>query len=118
MRNELIGKQGENIARNYLTSHNYIILAQNWTCHWGEIDLIALIGKVLVFVEVKYRSTNKFGSAYEAFNRYKQLHLKRSINIYLQMHSQINSNWQLDLICIDKEDQKFVLTHYKKIDFN
>ena len=53
----LSGKSGEEKACNYIKSKKYKILERNYRCLYGEIDIIAVRGKTLIFVEVKKRST-------------------------------------------------------------
>lgn len=55
-RNKKIGDLGENLVKDYLLAQGYEIVAQNWRCPWGEVDLIATNPSWLVFVEVKTRS--------------------------------------------------------------
>ncbi len=55
------GKEGERIARTYLESQGYVIEEQNWRKGRAEIDIIAKEGDILVFVEVKTRSSEDFG---------------------------------------------------------
>ncbi len=66
------GKRGEIIAKEYLISKGYNILDLNYRTKIGEIDIIALDKNILVFVEVKTRTSLNFGYAYEAVNRKKQ----------------------------------------------
>ncbi|WP_353093868.1 YraN family protein [Tissierella praeacuta] len=66
------GRKGEMIARQYLISKGYRILKTNYRNKIGEIDIIAMDSNILVFVEVKTRTSTNFGYAYEAVNRRKQ----------------------------------------------
>ena len=52
---QLLGKQGEDFAATYLAKHGFHIIARNFKARYGELDIIALEGKTLVFVEVKTR---------------------------------------------------------------
>ena len=60
-RNQAIGDYGERIAADHLRSLGMAILARNWTCRFGEIDIVAVEGRALVVCEVKTRSSNTFG---------------------------------------------------------
>lgn len=61
LHNEL-GELGERLAANYLMAAGYIILERNWRVNRAEVDIIAQIGETLVFVEVKTRSSERFGA--------------------------------------------------------
>ncbi|WP_276498590.1 YraN family protein [Pontibacter litorisediminis] len=66
------GQQGENHAAAYLREQGYSILRQNYRHKRAEVDIIAQKGNLLVFVEVKTRSTNKYGYPEEAVNYRKE----------------------------------------------
>ena len=82
-----IGDIGEGIAEKYLISIGAKILARNYTIRGGEIDLIAQLNDTILFVEVKLRRSDLFGSAYEAITPAKQKHICRAANIYLQKNN-------------------------------
>jgi len=79
-----LGQSGETAAARYLLSHNYQLLEQNWRFRQKEVDLIALEGDTLVIVEVKTRSTNKFGHAWQFVDRQKQQFLISAANQYVR----------------------------------
>ena len=70
-----LGRSGEERAAEFLMARGYTILARNCRTRFGEIDIIARDGKAAVFVEVKARSSQSFGTAREAVNRKKQAKL-------------------------------------------
>ena len=70
--NKETGKLGEDIAVHYLKQNGYVILDRNFECRQGEIDIITLDEKEIVFVEVKTRTSNKYGAPSEAVNKIKQ----------------------------------------------
>lgn len=78
-----IGKWGENIVCQYLKSNNYHIIERNFLCRQGEIDIIAKdkAKKELVFIEVKTRSSLKYGNPAEAVTKQKQRHMKQAIRL-------------------------------------
>lgn len=77
------GKSSEDVAANYLKDKGYIILERNWRFHKNEIDIIAMDGSYLVFVEVKARKTGQHGYGYEAVDRKKQQLIKKVAEAYL-----------------------------------
>ena len=81
-----IGKQGEIKAKNYLKRRGYTILESNYRTKAGELDLIAKEKDCLVFVEVKTRTNEEYGTPAEAVSYYKQQHMIRSAKYYLARH--------------------------------
>lgn len=69
---KFLGRLGEKKAEEYLKNQGYKILALNYKTHFGEIDIICKDKEVIVFVEVKTRKNDAFGSPAEAVNRVKQ----------------------------------------------
>ena len=67
-----IGKLGEELAVGYLQKQNYKIIERNFECRQGEIDIIALDKNELVFIEVKTRTSIKYGKPAEAVNQIKK----------------------------------------------
>ncbi len=88
------GQQGEVIARAYLQQKGYGIIATNWRCRAGEIDVIATDGPVLVFVEVRTRRSSIHGSAEESITPAKQRRLAALAQAYLQNLAQHGTSWQ------------------------
>lgn len=82
-----IGNVGEEIAEKYLIAKGAKILDRNYTIRGGEIDLIAELNDTLLFVEVKLRRSNAFGSAYESITQAKQKRLSRAAKVYLQKNN-------------------------------
>lgn len=110
----LVGKVGELIAEKYLTEKGFKILYKNWTCHWGEIDMIAEKDNVIIFVEVKYRIglTNSHPS--ESMTFYKRRSLQRSINIFLTKNYVVKP-WRVDLVCVSKIGKVLRIDYYEYI---
>ncbi len=63
---QLLGKEGERIAERYLLKKGYKLVERNYRCPSGELDLIVLDLRVVVFVEVKTRTGHAFGTPFEA----------------------------------------------------
>jgi putative endonuclease len=72
-----LGMEGEQTAADYLQTAGMDILARNWRCNEGEIDIVASDGRALVICEVKTRSSVKYGTPLEAVNRQKARRLRR-----------------------------------------
>ena len=87
MNTRAIGAHYEALAAEYLESQGYRILARNFLCRFGEIDLVASDeterGPVLVFIEVKYRGSTACGYAEEAVNVRKRQTIRKTAEYYL-----------------------------------
>ena len=114
MNNLSIGKNGEEIARNYLIKQGYKILETNKRfSHFCEIDIIALDKNTLVFCEVKTRKTNICGQPLEAITKSKYQNIKKGIYLYLQEDSKYKS-FRIDAISIILTP-KIEIKHLKNI---
>ncbi|WP_281648599.1 YraN family protein [Parendozoicomonas sp. Alg238-R29] len=78
------GKAAEDLALTYLQSNGLKLCERNYACKTGELDLIMKDGDTLVFVEVRFRQSQNFGSAAESVDYRKQLRLNRTAEHYLQ----------------------------------
>src|SRR5688572_14953125 len=77
------GQAGEDRAAAWYRARGYTVLARNWRCRDGELDLVVQRGRTLVFVEVKARRTDRFGIPAEAVTPVKQRRLRRLARLYL-----------------------------------
>jgi putative endonuclease len=71
-----LGASGEAAVAAWYAEHGYEVVAQNWRCRAGELDLIVRRGRTFVFCEVKTRSSDAFGAPVEAVTRDKQIRLR------------------------------------------
>jgi putative endonuclease len=79
----LLGREGEKIAELYLQKKGYKLVQKNYRCSGGELDLIVLDRKVIVFVEVKTRTGRGFGTPAEAVEGRKQQRMIRAAQVFL-----------------------------------
>lgn len=96
----VIGKQGEKIASDWLVAHGYTILATNYRQRFGEVDIIARHGDVLVFIEVKTRSSDRFGTPFDAVTTKKQQQLSRIARDYITRHKVTDTPCRFDVLSI------------------
>lgn len=82
----LLGQWGEEQVAEKLRREGWAVLARNFRCRMGEIDIVARNGRFLAFVEVKLRKDNRFGSACEAVTPSKQRKLRTAAQFYLMSH--------------------------------
>ncbi|QAY70549.1 YraN family protein [Xylanimonas protaetiae] len=81
-----VGRRGEQLAAQLLMDEGYTLLARNWRGREGELDLVALDGTTLVAVEVKTRSSTRFGHPAEAVTPGKLARLRRLTGQWLAEH--------------------------------
>ena len=84
------GEYTESLACQYLEAKGFKLLERNFNCRFGEIDLIMQDNNNLVFVEVRYRNNNNFGSGAESITANKQSKLIKTASAYLQRHAKLN----------------------------
>ncbi|MBR6219845.1 MAG: YraN family protein [Clostridia bacterium] len=98
MNKRQFGSEGEAEARAFLQRRGAKILEMNYRRPTGEIDIIARHKKVLLFVEVKRRSSLRFGRPSEAVDRAKQAHILRTAQLYLQEKRLQDAKVRFDII--------------------
>ncbi len=108
------GNLGENIAENYLKRKGYIILDKNFECRQGEIDIIAKDRKEIVFIEVKTRTSSKYGAPSEAVNKIKQKHMLQVIKYYLYIRNLSEEFIRIDVIEVYVIDNVYKVNHIKQ----
>ena len=86
-----LGRFGEELACRYLQQHGYRIRNRNFRCRCGEIDIIAEHGAVLCFVEVKTRTSGRFGRPAEAVTEAKRRKIYRCAEYYMQVQGIIQN---------------------------
>ncbi len=97
--NQKMGQWGEQAAATYLVERGYRILARNIRTPYGEIDIIASIEDVSVFVEVKARASRSFGLPEEALTPRKLKHMHAAARHYAAEHE--IDTWQCDAIAVE-----------------
>ena len=94
------GQQGENTAAQYLQAKGYRLIARNYRKICGEIDLIALDGKTLVFIEVKKRATNAFGGPLLAVTSSKQHKIVQTAQYFIKEMSPKFDSIRFDVVTL------------------
>lgn len=105
------GNYGEDLATSFLKKHGYKIIAQNLTNKIGEIDILAQKNTVIVLVEVKTKSTDRFGAGYEMVNYYKAkklLCLAKSLQIRYP-----KSTIRIDVVSVDLFSNPPIIEHFE-----
>jgi putative endonuclease len=110
-----VGQKAEEAAAKFLIEKGFKLLDQNYRCHLGEIDLIMHDQRTLVFVEVKSRSSNKFGPAALAVNPKKQMRIIRVAQRYIQEkgYKEQTQNIRFDVVGLDNFPDEPLIQHYQ-----
>lgn len=98
-----LGKYGERLAAHFLERRGYQIKERNFYTAWGELDLIVQKDDEILFIEVKTRSSNKYGFPEEAVGSKKVSHLLKAIGQYLNRQKS-ELFWRLDAISIEVDE--------------
>jgi len=106
------GREGEEIACRLLKKKGYSIIRRNFRSCYGELDLIALKGKTVAFVEVKTRKENSLTPPLEALTRKQVERIKKSAQLFLQEFEGDFEEVRFDLITVElREDGTFKARH-------
>ena len=110
-----LGARGERVAARFLKRQGYIIVGHGQRDRIGEIDLVAVDDKVIVFVEVKTRTSHDRGHPAEAVDRNKQRQLTRVALSYLRRHDLLEYRARFDVVAITwpSEQKQPTIEHIK-----
>jgi putative endonuclease len=104
---QLLGQKGEEIAAKYLQKQGYKIVSRNYRTKLGEIDIIAKDGSVLVFIEVKTRTGNSYGSPAAAVTLKKQRQICKTALCYLTSQKRLDVPARFDVISVSFDNNKY-----------
>ena len=108
---QLLGREGEKIAERYLKKKGYKLVERNYRCLSGEVDLIVLDRRVIVFVEVKTRSDDRFGTPFEAVEARKQQKMIRAAQFFLHAKGLQQREARFDVVGISWPGRQPVVEH-------
>lgn len=106
-----LGARGEELAANYLVKKGYQIIQRNYYTRYGELDIISKKDNILIFVEVKTRTSTSFGLPEESVTKVKMDHLRKAALIYLNNLNQGFREIRFDVIAILIKDNHEEITH-------
>lgn len=95
-----VGRYGEDVAARILTEQGWEVLARNWRCPDGELDIVALDGEELVAVEVKTRRNAAYGSPQEAVTRRKLNRVRRLTAAWLGAQDRVFAAVRVDVVAV------------------
>jgi putative endonuclease len=108
-----LGKLAENLAFRELVSRGYQILQRRFRTQFGEIDIVARDGGTLVFVEVRARAGEDYGSAEDSITARKIWKMTRMAEEYLVIHRLADVDCRFDVVAVDWSGAEPVLTVYQ-----
>lgn len=95
-----IGADGETLISTFLEKRGALILARNWRIKAGEIDIVARLDNTLLFVEVKSRTSAKYGHPLESINAEKAFRLQRLALAWIALHDQWGADYRIDCAAV------------------
>lgn len=114
--NKEIGELGEKLAQKFLESDGYKIICQNFKAIQGEIDIIARDKYgIIIFVEVKTRTSLNFGKPAEAVNKNKLEHIIKTARYYLHINQIEDNTMRFDIIEVFIYKGRYKINHIKQI---
>ena len=115
-RNNLpFGKLGEDLACTLLTKSGYKIIDRNFSGKFGELDIIAIDGPTLVFIEVKTRKNLRFGYPQEAVTPQKIYRIKKTGEYYSLLHPELPKKIRIDVVALIIENNNLVYSKIIKV---
>jgi putative endonuclease len=109
-----LGRRGEDLAAERLTANGYEIVARNWRCEIGEVDLVAKDGSDLVIVEVRTRRGRALGTPEESITPRKRARLIELAEAHVQV-TDWPGNWRIDVVAVemDRRGRLLRVDHYE-----
>jgi putative endonuclease len=96
-----LGSAGEELAARELIRRGYTLRERNWRCPEGELDIVAEHGGAWVFVEVRTRRGDRFGTPEDSITPTKRAHLIAAAQAYLEAHSLPECDWRIDVVAVE-----------------
>ena len=109
-----LGRWGEDLAARHLVAKGYEVVARNWRCEVGELDLVIRDGDCLALVEVRTRRGRAMGTPEESITAAKQARLSDLAEAYVQAHDW-PGHWRIDVVAIevDRRGRLLRVDHYE-----
>lgn len=108
----VLGKQGEDKAVEFLKNRNYVIVNRNWHSSHKELDIIAIKDGWLIVVEVRTRSSNYLEAPQDTVDKRKMRRIISAANHYV-CKNKIDLPVRFDIISVVKNDEKWEIEHFK-----
>jgi len=108
----MLGSSGEAVAVSYLKKQGYRIIDTNFRTDSGEIDVVAERNDVLVFVEVKARTSSSAGYPEDAVTNAKIRKIESAVRVYLRYHGGVDRAYRIDIIAVEPIMGKLAVTRH------
>ena len=105
MKRQETGNLGEKLAAGFLKKQGYHILQANYRCPEGEVDIVARRKDCLVFIEVRTKRSQEFGSPEESITLAKMAKLRRVAEHYRQTHDDTPASWRIDVVAVELDQR-------------
>jgi len=112
-RKQILGQEGERIAEAYLRKKGYSLVERNYRCSVGELDLVVLDRRVIVFVEVKTRTDERFGAPLESVGKRKQQRIIKAALFFLSQHRLHHREARFDVVGITLMGREPAVEHVR-----
>lgn len=115
--NQSIGAFGEQVVGEYLRRQGYIIVTTNYKTSYKELDIVARKGNILVFIEVKTRTSLAYGDGTEAMSARKKRDFRQGINRYLRENRWRAADLRADLVTVllDRSKGTAQVRHFESV---
>ncbi|MFI6521256.1 YraN family protein [Spirillospora sp. NPDC050679] len=110
-----LGRRGETAAAAYLVRLGWTILARNWRCPEGELDIVAHDGVGTVVCEVKTRRSDRYGAPIEAITTAKAARLRRLAGVWAADHRARAGEIRIDVLGLLADGDGFVVEHHRAV---
>jgi putative endonuclease len=109
-----LGRRGEELAAQHLAARGYEIVARNWRCAYGELDLVVRDGDCLACVEVRARRGRALGTPEESITPAKQARLAQLAEAYV-CDNDWQGDWRIDVVAVemDRRGRLLRIDHYE-----
>lgn len=110
----VLGKKGEDLAAQHLEQKGYTILERNYHFEHAEVDIVAYFGFEIIFIEVKTRSSTKFGEPEDFVDKAKQKLVFKAAEAWIYERKMEGSPMRFDVIAVKSQSEtEFYITHFE-----
>lgn len=110
-----LAREGEEIASKYLQKQGYKIIDRNFRARNTELDIVAIKDRILVFIEVKTRTSDKFGTPLEQIAYFKLKSLIKAAEFYKLTHKNLPDEMRIDAVSVQYSSKEPIVEHVENI---